>query len=533
MDNEFLSKKRNKEESNNKSSNSGLINLSLQNPFFDFADNQLPDYSKESNQANINTNNKHQNFSTSNKISNNHDEKKNVNRNQFYNNKNNNYIHGNNFHNSKNEKYEEKSKPHSYNLNNSDNLNSNIQKANKHNSSSKSSIVINPSVSGLDKRRLPIEKYRDVILNYISNNQVIVIAGETGCGKTTQVPKYIYEDYLSRNDKNLNMIITQPRRIAAVSIAKRLKEELNVNLGVEVGYHVGRNPVFDSEKTKILIVTTGIFLQRIIHEKELPNISHVILDEVHERDIDIDFVMILIKHILRKHPNLKLILMSATISTHLFANYFSKENIESIEFSDYYRNINNNSINEESQSVWDDLKVERDMNVNINLENSWDNVHLVSEVSQLNYKNSINKLSNILRNPTKPIKNNSNNNEFLNSNEINPALVIKIDEKIYPVKIEYLCEIIEKYIDGRFSNQIPVDLQFEKHSPKIAEYIFDISAMLIKKIHEGDKDKNYFSILVFLPGFFEIQCMNERILNYLELEEKNIEILHLHSGISE
>lgn len=63
MDNEFLSKKRNKEESNNKSSNSGLINLSLQNPFFDFADNQLPDYSKESNQANINTNNKHQNFS--------------------------------------------------------------------------------------------------------------------------------------------------------------------------------------------------------------------------------------------------------------------------------------------------------------------------------------------------------------------------------------------------------------------------------------------------------------------------------------
>ena len=315
MDNEFLSKKRNKEESNNKSSNSGLINLSLQNPFFDFADNQLPDYSKESNQANINTNNKHQNFSTSNKISNNHDEKKNVNRNQFYNNKNNNYIHGNNFHNSKNEKYEEKPKPHSYNLNNSDNLNSNIQKANKHNSSSKSSIVINPSVSGLDKRRLPIEKYRDVILNYISNNQVIVIAGETGCGKTTQVPKYIYEDYLSRNDKNLNMIITQPRRIAAVSIAKRLKEELNVNLGVEVGYHVGRNPVFDSEKTKILIVTTGIFLQRIIHEKELPNISHVILDEVHERDIDIDFVMILIKHILRKHPNLKLILMSATISS--------------------------------------------------------------------------------------------------------------------------------------------------------------------------------------------------------------------------
>ena len=134
---------------------------------------------------------------------------------------------------------------------------------------------------------------------------------------------------------------------------------------------------------------------------------------------------------------------------------------------------------------------------------------------------------------TIPLQNNPINNEFLNAKEVNAAPVIKIDEKIYPVKIEYLGEIIEKYIDQRFSNQLPVDFLFEKTAPKIAEYIFDICGMLIQKIHEGDHNKNYFSILVFLPGFFEIQYMNEKIVNYLEKEDKNIEILHLHSGISE
>jgi len=379
--------------------------------------------------------------------------------------------------------------------------------------------------SSNNKKRLPIERYRDVILNYIKNNQVLVIAGETGCGKTTQVPKYIFEDYEKRNDNSLNMIITQPRRIAAVSIAKRLSEELGVTTGKEVGYHVGRSPVFDSERTKILIVTTGIFLQRLIHEKELPNVSHVVLDEVHERDIDIDFVMILIKHILKKHPNLKLILMSATISTHLFANYFSKDNIEKIDDLDYYRNVSIKQIKEvpKQDLSWDNLPEEQTVKEKSN--DLWEITTGDWAYVAPRNNHSSNKTSKKLEE--------RNESLFMNENESNRAPIIKIDEKIYPVKIEYLKEIIEKYVDREFARRLPAEFQFEKIAPRIADYIFDIAAMLIRMIHTDDRAKNFYSILVFLPGFFEIQSMNEKILSIIDREEQEIEILQLHSGISD
>ena len=84
---------------------------------------------------------------------------------------------------------------------------------------------------------------------------------------------------------------------------------------------------------------------------------------------------------------------------------------------------------------------------------------------------------------------------------------------------------------GEFAHQLPVDFQFDKNAPKIADFLFEISAMLIKNIHKADS--NLSSILVFLPGFFEIQMMNEKILDCLDKNENNIEILHLHSGLSE
>jgi HrpA-like RNA helicase len=453
-------------------------------------------------------------------------------KNYYQNNKQSNVYNKNNFYQNNNEKnYSQK--PNHYNKSYSNNKQAepyNVQiPRNPQTNSQKFQQEQDPN----EKKRLPIEKHRDIILNYIKTNQVIVIAGETGCGKTTQVPKYIYEDYLKRNDKKLNMIITQPRRIAAVSIAKRLCEELNIGLGKEVGYHVGRSPVFDSDKTKILIVTTGIFLQRLIHEKELPEISHVILDEVHERDIDIDFVMILIKHILRNHPNLKLILMSATISTELFANYFSKDNIEKIEDADYYRNLPKNAKKEaEEISGWDNLKQGYCNNPNINIENSW-SADYSNDTSRINHEKSLATLSKIINSKGEKEVHQYSQNQFINSNDSTAAPVIKIEEKLYPIKIEYLKEILQNYIDPNFVKQLPTNLGFDKNSPRTADYIFDIAAMLIQKLHKLDHQKNFFSILVFLPGLYEIQFTNEKILNYMEDDKKDLEILFLHSGMSE
>ncbi|MFM7858886.1 MAG: hypothetical protein ACKO96_44905, partial [Flammeovirgaceae bacterium] len=161
------------------------------------------------------------------------------------------------------------------------------------------------------------------------------------------------------------------------------------------------------------------------------------------------------------------------------------------------------------------------------LDNLWENTNTSNELN--NFNKQIDKYNN------KPSKKQDERNEilFLNQKEINPAPVLKVEEKIYPVKIEYLKEIIEKYIDRDFAKRLPAEFQFEKHSPRVAEYIFDIASMLIRMIHFNDKEKKFYSILVFLPGYFEIQSMSEKILTLMDREEQDIEILQLHSGISE
>ena len=162
---------------------------------------------------------------------------------------------------------------------------------------------------------LPIFSVQFDILKAIEQNRVIIISGNTGCGKSTQVPQYIYNS----NCKN-KILMTQPRRIAAVSIAKRLSVEMNEKLGDKIGYHVSMNPHFGIN-TNIFVKTTGIFMEELIH-KNL-DYTHIIIDEVHERDIYVDLVLALIKWYFEHNQDsqIKLILMSATIAESSFAEY--------------------------------------------------------------------------------------------------------------------------------------------------------------------------------------------------------------------
>ncbi|XP_066947953.1 ATP-dependent RNA helicase TDRD9 isoform X1 [Macrobrachium rosenbergii] len=169
---------------------------------------------------------------------------------------------------------------------------------------------------------LPIFKYQKEILEKIENYQVIVIEGETGCGKSTQVPQFILDD-ARENLKHCNIVVTQPRKIAATSLAHRVCKERNWKLGKIVGYQVGLDNCTDSD-TCLAFVTTEVLVQKLIHKRSLNSFTHIILDEVHERDQHTDFALLVVKKLLHSVSNsVKVILMSATIDALKFAQYFA------------------------------------------------------------------------------------------------------------------------------------------------------------------------------------------------------------------
>jgi ATP-dependent helicase HrpA len=163
---------------------------------------------------------------------------------------------------------------------------------------------------------LPVSARRSEILEAIKNNQVVVIAGATGSGKTTQIPKMCLE--LGRS----SIAHTQPRRIAARAVAERIAEELKVDLGDLVGYQV-RFTDKSGAKTKIKVMTDGILLNAMQRNRKLEQYDTIIIDEAHERSLNIDFLLGYIKQLLPKRPDLKVIITSATIDPESFSKHFN------------------------------------------------------------------------------------------------------------------------------------------------------------------------------------------------------------------
>ncbi len=176
---------------------------------------------------------------------------------------------------------------------------------------------------GAPRFDLPVHRSRTDILEKIASNPVTVISGSTGCGKSTQIPQFIL-DQAAQDRKYVNIVVTQPRRLAAQAIAKRISGERNWPLGRLVGYKVGLDKSNASPDTRLLFVTTGVLKKMLISKQSLNDFTHVILDEVHERETDMDFVLILCrKFITSNSPNTKLILMSATLNVEQLCDYFS------------------------------------------------------------------------------------------------------------------------------------------------------------------------------------------------------------------
>lgn len=172
-------------------------------------------------------------------------------------------------------------------------------------------------------QELPVSKYKEEIMDKINAYPVVIVSGQTGCGKTTQIPQYIVEHNAKRS-RYVNVIVTQPRRLAAQSVARRVCAERGWSMGHLVGYKVGLDKVNCSPDTRLMYCTTGVLKKMLIAKKSLTEWTHVILDEVHEREEDMDFLLLLCRRFITSNSQgVKLILMSATMKADKYSDYFS------------------------------------------------------------------------------------------------------------------------------------------------------------------------------------------------------------------
>ena len=296
---------------------------------------------------------------------------------------------------------------------------------------------------------LPILRYKDKIVDTIKQNMVTIITAPTGSGKSTQVPQYVLDDEYNKEKRHCKIVVTQPRRVAAISLATRVIMERNLpplqddqSQGTLVGYQIGMDKKVN-EDTRLTYMTTGVLLRKLINTDALKEFTHIILDEVHERDKDTDFLLLMIKRMLCIYKaNVRIIIMSATVNASKFAKYY--------------------------QTLDPEFGV--------------------------------------------PC----------------PAPIIEITEQMYNVSIAYLDQIKVSLSSGCSNN---VENNFQE--PTITENIYILAKDLIKHFDYVDNEDGNCdlrgSVLVFLPGIFEIENM-QRILKNDKCSE-TYDIICLHSTI--
>lgn len=174
---------------------------------------------------------------------------------------------------------------------------------------------------------LPVNESRQSILNAVRQNNVVVLEGETGSGKTTQVPQFLVEAGYATKEQRV--CCTQPRRVAAVSVAKRVSQEMDVALGKQVGYSV-RFDDATSHETRLVYQTDGMLLREAMTDPLFSAYSVIVLDEAHERTLSTDILMGVLKELIQKRDDFRLIIMSATMDTGKFRDYFNNAPLLSV-----------------------------------------------------------------------------------------------------------------------------------------------------------------------------------------------------------
>uniref|UniRef100_A0A673WFV6 ATP-dependent RNA helicase DHX29 n=1 Tax=Salmo trutta TaxID=8032 RepID=A0A673WFV6_SALTR len=186
------------------------------------------------------------------------------------------------------------------------------------------------AITPKQREQLPVFQHRVRVMEALRRNRVVVVAGETGSGKSTQIPQFILEELLTGGAaaQPCNIVVTQPRRISAMSLASRVSQELGCDDGPGsksslCGYQI-RMENKSSDSTRLLYCTTGVLLRKLQQDHMLSSLTHIIVDEVHERSVQSDFLLTILKDVVQKRSNLHLVMMSATVDCDKFAAYFNR-----------------------------------------------------------------------------------------------------------------------------------------------------------------------------------------------------------------
>ena len=340
---------------------------------------------------------------------------------------------------------------------------------------------------------LPIHSRKENIMQTLRVSQVLIIQGDTGCGKTTQIPQFILEE-----DERARIVVTQPRRLAAVGVARRVAKEMNTSLGTDIGYHIRGEKTY-GQNSRIVFMTTGMFIQELVGAKTL-QWTHIILDEVHERAIETEFLLVVLKHMLYKSPT-KLILMSATIDANLFANYFAVSEIS--------------KLGEEMQRAKASEKEKESENPGESGKNILPDIGYTFE-----------RIQEEIPDP-------------FDQDREDAAPIRLAGPRNFTVKEVYLTETLSLLSDEL--NFTPSELEeissyFRGELVSIDTYFYKIAAVIIRsqhifRIYEESKPQTF---LIFLPGIHEISKMAKVLAEEVMKDRMDeIEICMLHSSIPE
>ncbi|KAF8083144.1 hypothetical protein N665_0790s0007 [Sinapis alba] len=409
------------------------------------------------------------------------------------------------------------------------------------------------------RTKLPIASFREAITSAVESNQVVLIAGETGCGKTTQVPQYLLDHMWYSKRESCKIICTQPRRISATSVSERISWERGETIGNNVGYKV-RLKSKGGRQSSVVFCTNGILLRVLVGKGGgscVPDITHIIVDEIHERDCYSDFMLAIIRDFLPSNPHLRLILMSATLDAERFSGYFGGCPVVQVPGFTYpvrtfyledvlsvLKSEKNHHLIFDDSSIPDgerDIKDEDRVALDEAIEMAWTNdefealLDLVSSEGShevYNYRQSSTWLTPLMVFAGKGRVNNVGKllalgaDCKLKSKEGMTALELAEKEKQFEA-----AQIIRQHVDNFQSNSQQAQELLDKYIATINPEEVDVG-LIVHLIRKICRDSEAGAVLVFLPGWEEISQTKERLLaNPYFADSAKYNIICLHSRV--
>ncbi|KAF8043525.1 hypothetical protein BT93_A1751 [Corymbia citriodora subsp. variegata] len=421
-----------------------------------------------------------------------------------------------------------------------------------------------------ERSKLPIASFRDVIKSTVECHQVVLISGETGCGKTTQVPQFLLDSMWAKGEA-CKIVCTQPRRISATSVAERISSERGENIGDDIGYKI-RLESKGGKHSSIVFCTNGVLLRILVsrgagksngeasnrHLKHcLSDITHIIVDEIHERDRFSDFILAILRDMLPSYPHLRLILMSATLDAERFSNYFGGcpvirvpgftypvrsfylEDVLTMlkSVQDNHLDSTTSSITDENQMLTEEDKVALDDAINL----AWSRddfdplVDLVSSEGTpqiYNYQHSLTGMT-----PLMVFAGKGRAGDVCMLLSFGADCHLKAEDGATALdwaereNQQEAAQLIRKQMESTSSNSVDEQLLLDKYLSTVNPELIDVVLIeqLLKKICTDSKDG---AILVFLPGWDDINRAKGRLLmSPFFKDTSKFVILPLHSMV--